>query len=75
MNKSPFATELIEILSKAVSNKMYGSVEIYFENGNITQVTQRIIKKIKSREKNEIIESRNPSKRDEDKDKSLKIAL
>lgn len=51
MNKSPFATELVEILSKAVNNKMYGSVEVYFENGLITQVTQRIIKKIKSREK------------------------
>lgn len=50
MNKSPFSAELVEILSKAVSNKIYGSVEVYFENGTITQVTQRIIKKIRSRE-------------------------
>jgi hypothetical protein len=47
MSKSPFESELIEILSKAVNNKIYGSVEIYFENGSITQVTQRIIKKMR----------------------------
>jgi hypothetical protein len=26
---------------------MYGSVEVYLEDGQITQITQRIIKKIK----------------------------
>jgi len=51
MSKSPFADELVEILSKAVSNKIYGSVEVYFENGSITQVTQRIIKKLNGKQK------------------------
>ncbi len=38
--------DLTKILQTAVSNRTYGSVEIYFEDGRITQVTQRIIRKI-----------------------------
>lgn len=38
--------ELIQILTKATDGKIYGSVEIYFEQGQITQITQRIISKI-----------------------------
>lgn len=41
-----FSNELIKILTKTVKNKIYGSVEIFFEAGNITQITQRIIRKI-----------------------------
>lgn len=38
--------ELAKILSQIVKNQIYGSVEIYFEGGHITQITQRIINKI-----------------------------
>ncbi|MBI2593346.1 hypothetical protein HYW44_01770 [Candidatus Daviesbacteria bacterium] len=39
--------DLLNILSKAMDANMYGSVEVYLEDGQITQITQRIIKKIK----------------------------
>lgn len=42
----PFAQELINILSKATNSKIYGSVEVFFEAGQITQITQRIINKL-----------------------------
>lgn len=41
-----FSDDLIKILTKSIENKIYGSVEVYFEEGKITQVTQRIISKI-----------------------------
>lgn len=44
--KSP-TTDLLNILSKAMDANMYGSIEVYLEKGQITQITQRIIKKIK----------------------------
>lgn len=40
--------ELIQILTKASEGKIYGSVEIYFEQGQITQITQRIINKVQN---------------------------
>lgn len=40
-------TDLINILSKAMDAKVYGSVEVYLEDGQITQISQRIIKKIR----------------------------
>lgn len=43
--------DIAKILNKAADNKMYGSVEIYFENGAITQITQRIINKVKKIDK------------------------
>jgi hypothetical protein len=43
-----FSQELFKILSKASKNKIYGSVEVFFEAGNITQITQRIINKLSS---------------------------
>lgn len=39
-------TELANILTKIMKDKIYGSVEIYFEAGHMTQITQRIINKI-----------------------------
>lgn len=36
------------ILSKAVEERIYGSIEIYFEEGKVTQITQRIINKVRS---------------------------
>ena len=44
--KNKGTEELTTILKKAIGSKIYGSVEIYFESGTITQITQRIIKKI-----------------------------
>ena len=46
MDENP-TTELLNILSKAMNNKVYGSIEIYIEDGQITQISQRVIKKIK----------------------------
>jgi hypothetical protein len=48
MNKdNKFSKELIEILSKSVDREIYGSVEVFFEKGRITQITQRIINKVR----------------------------
>lgn len=44
--------ELVAILVDVVKNDIYGSVEIFFEKGKITQVTQRIIKKVNHPEDN-----------------------
>lgn len=44
----PFSSDLIKLITKWVENKLYGSIEIYFEKGQVTQFTQRIIKKINS---------------------------
>ena len=49
-SKNNPATELLSILSKAIDAKVYGSVEVYLEDGQITQISQRIIKKIKKTE-------------------------
>ena len=46
-SKQSPTTDLLNILSKAMDANMYGSVEVYLEDGQITQITQRIIKKIK----------------------------
>lgn len=45
-SKNP-TTELLNMLSKAIDSKTYGSIEVYLEEGQITQITQRIIKKMK----------------------------
>ena len=50
--KQKFSKNLLRILDKAVDRKIYGSVEIYFEAGKITQVTQRIINKVTHIQKN-----------------------
>lgn len=38
--------DLIAIINKIRDHKIYGSVEIYFEEGEVTQITQRIISKV-----------------------------
>ena len=50
--REKFSKNLLRILDKAVDKKIYGSVEIYFEAGKITQVTQRIINKVTHIQKN-----------------------
>lgn len=47
-NTKVLSKDLVNILSSASDNKIYGSVEIYFEAGNVTQITQRIINKVSS---------------------------
>ena len=47
-----FSSDLIKLLSRWVENKLYGSIEIYFEKGKVTQFTQRIIKKINHEHEN-----------------------
>ena len=46
-NQKAILDDLTDILKKIKSNKVYGSVEIFFEDGEITQITQRIINKVK----------------------------
>lgn len=41
-----FSADLIKIINEAMNDKMYGSIEVYFEAGNVTQITQRIINKV-----------------------------
>lgn len=67
-DKSP-TTDLLNILSKAMDANMYGSIEVYLEEGQITQITQRIIKKIKKvkvpvKEQRKI--SANPTRKEEE---------
>lgn len=50
--KDKFSADLVKILIKAIESKIYGSVEVYFEAGKITQITQRIINKVSSKPKN-----------------------
>jgi len=42
----PASQHLTTILNKVAEDKIYGSVEVYFEAGQITQITQRIINKV-----------------------------
>lgn len=51
--------QFLKIFANAVSKKIYGSVEIYFEEGRVTQITQRIINKIQSNNN----QKKNPPKR------------
>lgn len=48
-NIGQFSQQFAKIISQAISKKMYGSIEIYFEAGRVTQVTQRIINKIRTK--------------------------
>ncbi len=45
-NQKNVSNKLLKLLDKLMQNKIYGSIEVYFEAGEITQVTQRIINKI-----------------------------
>lgn len=72
-SKNP-TTDLLNILSKAMDANMYGSVEVYLEDGQITQITQRIIKKIKRAKP--LIKTKKTSRSDdrkEDRGMSLKF--
>lgn len=51
MNRETNQKHLLKILTEVVRNKIYGSVEIYFEEGRMTQITQRIINKINAKPK------------------------
>jgi hypothetical protein len=50
--------DLVKIISQAHDKKIYGSVEVYFENGQITQITQRIINKMPKPEPNRLKKSK-----------------
>lgn len=49
-NYSLVSKQILKIVTQAVTKKIYGSIEIYFEAGKVTQVTQRIINKIQKKE-------------------------
>lgn len=51
-NLNEFTRQFMKIVSQAFSKKMYGSIEVYFEAGKVTQVTQRIINKIHKKDQN-----------------------
>ena len=44
--KKQFPKELLKIIAKAVETQIYGSIEFHFQEGKVTQVTQRIINKV-----------------------------
>lgn len=46
--------QLISQIVDALRNKAYGSIEIYVENYNVTQITQRTITKLKKNESKNI---------------------
>lgn len=46
--------QFAKILKQMDENKSYGSVEIFFEDGKITQITQRVITKINSKKPKEM---------------------
>ncbi|MBI2021760.1 DUF2292 domain-containing protein [Candidatus Daviesbacteria bacterium] len=41
-----FTSNISKLLERIKEKKIYGSIEIYFEGGEVTQITQRIINKI-----------------------------
>ena len=45
---------LLEDIKQAISNKDFGSVEIYIEAGKIVQITERTIKKTTTKFNNEL---------------------
>ncbi len=55
--------QLISQIVDALRNKAYGSIEIYVENYNVVQITQRTITKLKKHEtKNISITIRRPDR-------------
>ena len=52
MDNNRLVNGLLKILAKAISKKMYGSIELYFEGGKVTQITQRIINKVYHKSEN-----------------------
>lgn len=42
------SNKLLEEISEAIRGKQYGSIEIYIEAGEVTQITERVIKKYRS---------------------------
>ena len=40
--------QLLEEISSSLRGKKYGSVEIFIENGQVTHITERVIKKYKN---------------------------
>lgn len=55
-NQKNVSNKLLKLLDKLMQNKIYGSIEVYFEAGEITQVTQRIINKISRSNKKAVVE-------------------
>jgi hypothetical protein len=45
MTANTIPDHLLEDIKQAISNKQFGSVEIYIEAGKIVQITERTIKK------------------------------
>jgi hypothetical protein len=46
VKKNELPKTFYEIISKAITKKSYGSIEIYLEAGKVTQITERVINKI-----------------------------
>lgn len=51
INNNNFIRYFLKIFTKLTDSKMYGSLEIYFENGRPTQITQRLINKFSDNDK------------------------
>ena len=40
------SSELLSAIAEAIQGKSYGSVEIYIQDSQVTQITERVIKKL-----------------------------
>lgn len=40
------SSELLTAIAEAIEGKSYGSVEIYIQDSKVTQITERVIKKL-----------------------------
>lgn len=52
--------DLITIITKVMANKIYGSVEIFFHAGKITQITERTINKLTESDNDNPKATKNP---------------
>lgn len=73
-NNNP-TTDLLNILSKAMDAKVYGSIEVYLEEGQITQISQRVIKKIKRKSISHDIKVKKPTARVKSRQLNIPVEL
>ena len=58
MNSNNLTDQFLSLLKRISEKKVYGSVEIFFEEGKVTQITQRVIKKINRKDASSSANSR-----------------
>lgn len=58
MNNNNLTDQFLNLLKRISEKKVYGSIEIFFEEGKVTQITQRVIKKINRKDSSSALNSR-----------------